>query len=432
MLVALACCGIGLAGPAAQASATGPARPAATPFLGGVNTADLGFNSTPADADRTISVARQLHAKVIRVELPWSVLEPRGAGRLDPHALAYTDRLLSDATANGIGVIAMIDSTPCWATSAPATLRARCVAGERNPANGWPPTNPADFAALVRSLAQRYGNRITALEVWNEPDQANEKYFGGPHKPERYAAILQAAYVAVKQVAPGIKVLGGSLVGPDGVFLRLLYKAGIKGYYDGLAIHFYTLSLAAVRATRAVQAENGDTAPLWLDEFGWPACYPRQRIEQEQACVTPSVQAHNITNIFRALAGTSYVAAAALYEQQDKGSDAFGVLTRRGSHRPSFSALAHVLASPIGQLSPVTLHLRKAGGRVIASGSGPIGDFMQLEVFRGSVLRYRAVFTLDRFNRYSIKLPRVLGKRGLRIRVYQYWTGVRHAAQKSI
>jgi hypothetical protein len=80
----------------------------------------------------------------------------------------------------------------------------------------------------------------------------------------------------------------------------------------------------------------------------------------------------------------------------------------------------------------VTLHVRKIGGRVIASGSGPIGDFMQLEVFRGSVLRYRAVFTLDRFNRYSIKLPRVLGKRGLRIRVYQYWTGVRRAAHKSI
>jgi hypothetical protein len=147
--------------------------------------------------------------------------------------------------------------------------------------------------------------------------------------------------------------------------------------------------------------------------------------------VTPSVQARNITNIFRALAGTNYVAAAALYEQQDKGN-AFGVLTRSGSHRPSFSALAHVLASPTGQLSPVTLQVRKVGGRVIASGSGPIGDFMQLEVFRGSVLRYRAVFTLDRFNRYSIKLPRVLGSRGLRVRVYQYWTGVGRAAHKSV
>jgi hypothetical protein len=76
--------------------------------------------------------------------------------------------------------------------------------------------------------------------------------------------------------------------------------------------------------------------------------------------------------------------------------------------------------------------VRRATGRVIASGSGPVGDFMQLEVFRGRVLRYRAVFTLDRFNRYSIALPRVLGTHGLRIRVYQYWTGVSHAAQKGI
>jgi hypothetical protein len=397
-----------------------------------VNTNDLGFRSTPADADRTIALSHQLHAKIIRVELPWSVLEPREAGHLDPHALTYTDRLMSDAAANGIGVIAMIDSTPCWASSAPKRLSDRCVPGARSGANRWPPARPADFAALVRFLAERYGNKITALEVWNEPDQANEKYFAGPHKPQRYAAILTAAYAAVKQVAPSISVLGGSLVGPNGVFLRLLYKAGIKGFYDGLSVHFYTLSLAAVRATRAVQAANGDTTPLWLDEFGWPACYPHRRIEQEQACVTPSVQAHNITNIFRALASTGYVAAATLYELQDYGSDSFGVLGRRGSRKPSFTALANVLASPIGQLSPVTLRVRRAAGRVIASGSGPVGDFMQLEAFQGSLLRYRAVFTLDRFNRYSIALPRVLGTHGLRVRVYQYWTGVSRAAQRSI
>ena len=69
---------------------------------------------------------------------------------------------------------------------------------------------------------------------------------------------------------------------------------------------------------------------------------------------------------------------------------------------------------------------------VIASGSGPVGDYMELEAFRGTRLRYRALFVLDRFNRYSIALPHVLGTRGLRVRVYQYWAGLGKAAHASI
>ena len=99
----------------------------------------------------------------------------------------------------------------------------------------------AHYAAFVALLAQRYGDQLAAIEVWNEPDQANEHYFAGPEKPQRYAAILRAAYPAIKQAAPSVPVLGGSLVGSNGLFLRALYAAGIKGYYDGLAVHFYNL-----------------------------------------------------------------------------------------------------------------------------------------------------------------------------------------------
>jgi hypothetical protein len=57
---------------------------------------------------------------------------------------------------------------------------------------------------------------------------------------------------------------------------------------------------------------------------------------------------------------------------------------------------------------------------------------MELEGFVGGVPRYRALFTLDRFNRYSIALPTVLGTRGLRVRVFQFWAGSARAAQRSI
>ena len=91
-----------------------------------------------------------------------------------------------------------------------------------------------------------------------------------------------------------------------------------------------------------------------------------------------------------------------------------------------------MLASPFGTPSPVTLSLRRSHGAVVANGSGPVGDYMQLEALQGSVLRYRALFTLDRFNRYSIPLPRVLGTHGLTVRVFQYWQGSGRDAQRSI
>jgi polysaccharide biosynthesis protein PslG len=428
--LSLSVCGLLAAGPLAQAAP--PARPASAIPLGGVNIGGLSYGSRPIEADQAVAGAAQLHARVVRVELPWSVLEPAHPGVFEPGALAFVDRLMSDAAGAGITVILTARSTPCWASSAPAALLHACSPTRSSKANAWPPVKASDYAAFVAFIAGRYGTRLAAIEIWNEPDQANQLYFAGPQKPQRYAALVRAAYPAIKQASPSVPVIAGSLVGSNGTFLRALYAAGIKGFYDGLAVHFYNLTLASVRAIHQVQLANGDSKPLWLDEFGWTSCWPRERVEQEQGCVTPAVQALNIRNTFRSLAGTSYIAAAVTYQLRDDRREDFGVLTTAGARKPSFSALAGVLTSPFGAVSPVTLHLARHRGRVVASGTAPVGDFMSLEAFKGSVLRYRALFTLDRFNRYSIALPRVLGKRGLRVRVFQYWLGSARAAQKRL
>ncbi len=244
---------------AASAAHVRGTRSQASALLGGVNIA--GYGSTAAQIDRNIASARNVGAKVVRVEVPWSALEPRAAGVIDPRALAFTDHLTSDAAAAGIKVIMMVESTPCWASSAPASIRARCRPGAAGAASAWPPTNTADYASFVAYLAQRYGPTLAALEVWNEPDQANQHYFAGPDKAARYAALLRAAYPAIKAVDPAVPVLAGSLVGSNGAFLRALYAAGIKGYYNGLSVHFYNLTLASVRSIHEVQLANGDNTP---------------------------------------------------------------------------------------------------------------------------------------------------------------------------
>lgn len=431
--VALLClCASAALASASHARGSAGAHASSAAPLGGVNVPALDPGARPSAADREIAAARALHAQVVRIDVPWSVLEPRGPGQIEPSAQAFLDRLVGDAAAGGMRVIVTADNTPCWASSAPKPLLRRCAPGGSSRADAWPPTDPSAYASFVAYLAARYGTRLAAIEVWNEPDQSNEDYLAGPEKPQRYAAILRAAYPAIKQANPGVPVLAGSLVGSNGVFLRALYAAGIKGYYNGLAVHFYNLTLGSLRATHEVQLANGDDTPLWLDEFGWSSCWPRHKIQQEQACVTPKVQATNITNTFRSLAHTPYVAAEVLYKLEGSASENFGVVGAGGIRKPAFAALARALASPFGTPTPVTLSLRRHHGAVVASGSGPVGDYMQLEVLVGGVPRYRALFTLDRFNRYSIPLPRALGTHGLAVRVFQYWAGSGRDAQRSI
>jgi hypothetical protein len=436
--LALALCALASTTPAGEARQTKKPHAKKThhaqqtsALLGGVNIPGVYHGSVAAEADSVIADAHALHAKVVRTEVPWSVLEPV-QGQIDASAQAYADRLVSDAAADGIRVIMVVDDTPCWASSAPIAALTSCNPYAGGEANAWPPSDPATYAAFVAYLARRYGSNLAAIEVWNEPDQSNEDYFAGPDKAERYVAVLRAAYPAIKAANPSVAVIGGSFVGSNGEFLRLLYADGIKGYYDGLGVHFYTLTLAAVRYTHEVQLANGDTTPLWLDEFGWSSCWPQESIEQEQDCVTPQVQATNLRNTFRALARSPYVAAALAYKLQDSTAEYFGELSSSGARKPSFTAVASALSSPLGAISPITLSLRRVAGHVIASGSAPVADYMRLEVLRGKTLRYWSVFTLNRFNDYSIALPAAVSLRGLRVRVYQYWSGPAGDVEKKI
>jgi hypothetical protein len=417
---------------AADANPASSASSRRSALLGGVNIGGLGNGSSGAEADSAIAYAHALHAKVVRTNVEWSAFEPSRQGALNPGVLAVADRLVSDASSAGIRVIMDVESTPCWASSAPTPLLGSCRPGSESAATAWPPVNAASYAAFVAYLARRYGPHLAAIEVWNEPDQANEAYWAGPEKAARYAALLRAAYPAIKAVDPSVPVLAGSLVGSNGAFLRLLYADGIKGYYDGLSVHYYTLTLDDLRSIHETQLANGDTKPLWLDEFGWTSCLPREQIEQEQQCVTAKIQARNLSDTLRALARSPFVAAAVVYKLRDSRTEDFGMLSASGARKPSFAAFAGAMSAPFGGISPVTLRLRRRGTQVLASGSGPVGDVMRMEAFQGKVLRFWATFGLNRFNDYSIELPAVLGTHGLRVRVFQYWSGPSKAAQKTI
>src|SRR5438270_748895 len=146
----IAVTGLGLGAGTARSVVT-PAR--ARP-LGGVNATGLTFGASTTSVKRVIAWAHSLDAHALRVEIPWSTIEPT-QGQFDPRALAFADNLVNQASAAGIKVVALAMSTPCWASSAPAALLSRCRPGEGGRAQAWPPRNPRDYGSFVAFLAAR-------------------------------------------------------------------------------------------------------------------------------------------------------------------------------------------------------------------------------------------------------------------------------------
>lgn len=376
-------------------------------------------------------VAAQVQAaggSITRIEVSWAELQPTGPGPLDPAALARVDAAVRQATSHGMRVVMFLDRTPCWASAAPDDVRAGCTGPG---ANGTEVTRyrPADVTTAVPvsvALVQRYAASLAAFQVWNEPDQVNEKYWAGPDKVATYVALVKALYGPLKQAAPSVPVLAGSFVGVDGRWLKAMYDAGIKGSYDGLAVQFYDLPLTALRTTHIVQRQNGDATPLWLTEFGYTTCYRKggPATDGEHACVTPAVQARNVTDVLAAMRTRPWIKAAIQFEATDQGPDgySFGLLDVRGRAKPVLAAVRKALRSKARPTRP-KIRLRRSGDHVVLSGTASGTELLLLRAYQGGQLRYRQYVRPSRLRRVSASLPAALGTSRLSVTLGGPWTG---------
>lgn len=119
-----------------------------------------------------------------------------------------------------------------------------------NETNGLP-RDPKPLGDFLEALMKRYGNKIGAVEVWNEQNLAREN--GGRVTLEdagHYVEVLAEAYRRIKAISPGTYVLAAppsstgfnreDVAVPDEDFYRAMYsyKNGmIKDYFDAQAVH---------------------------------------------------------------------------------------------------------------------------------------------------------------------------------------------------
>lgn len=414
---------------------------AATAPLHGLQLHSLWGQTTPATTERELDMSRDLGANVVRLDVGWSSLETNGKGQMSGWYVRALDHFMDEADARGIKVIVMLWSTPCWASTAPDAVKQSCSGSwwERG-VERYPPSNYGDYADISRWVTARYGAKLAALEVWNEPNPSQD-FWKTPNPAADYVRLIKAAYPAAKSGDANVPVLAGSLSNADVPFLKELYANGMKGSYDGLAVHPYNewrdpsdmwqakfrmyTFLPGMRWVHETQVANGDSTPLWLTEFGWSSC------TGGRPCVSRDQQASYTAKSTAIAAAEPYVRAYTLYALRDEGvsaarrNDNYGIVDRGYNKKPVYDALKAAWAGHPVAAPSVRLKVVRRERFYYVRGRAPRGTRVELTVVRcarrcrsvraASRGRLRLVVTAGRSGRFARRLGRVSRMRHARV-----------------
>ncbi|TQR88681.1 cellulase family glycosylhydrolase [Mycobacterium hodleri] len=239
------------------------------------------YGQTKAQIDQQLSEMQALGVQNIRVFVPWGLVDAFGPSQPGSLSWSLLDTVMQSAKDHGMGVLAEVDSTPPGGV-APGTP------------NGGNTPDPAKFAAFMSKFVTKYGETVSAYEIWNEP---NGILSSNPINPAAYAALVKAAYQAIKPLDPTATVVAGAVghvvsfgnITMDPVdFVKAMIAADptIGQYFDALSYHPYDVSLPFSQGN--IDPNSGwwasDTAfnqlkdlvklfptkKVWITEFGVP------------------------------------------------------------------------------------------------------------------------------------------------------------------
>lgn len=248
----------------------------------------------PWKIKRTLEMVREMGAPWIVEYFPWAYHEPF-PGFFD---WSHSDLVIDHAQRQGLTLIARLGLTPEWAR--PRDSASSFLAPERYD----------DFGDYVQAFVERYGDRVAAIIIWNEPNLALEWGFQSID-PVGYTQLLAIAYRRAKAANPNVQVLGGALaptLAPPGsdqamadlIYLQRMLAAGAGKAMDGLAVHAYgwvfpvddppdptTINFRRTELVHQLLIDHGYAdLPIYITEGGWNdhprwtrAVKPAQRIE---------------------------------------------------------------------------------------------------------------------------------------------------------
>ncbi|MFC6129077.1 cellulase family glycosylhydrolase [Mycolicibacterium llatzerense] len=328
------------------------------------------YGLSPADINKTLDQLQSIGVQNIRVFVPWALIKMTGPNDLPNDAnWQLMNNVMDAARAHNMGVLAVVSHTPLWAAPS-GTI----------PGAGAP--DPAVYADFVKQVATRYGDVISAYEVWNEP---NSFTFFQPMDPVKYTAILKAVYTTLKGgdgtvgADPTSTVIAGALAplqdffgatASPQTFLAAMYAAGAKGFFDAISVHPYEFNqvlkfsqggalnpfsaLYQVQQMRAIMVQNGDGQKLiWATEYGF------QTVLDQLGVVDPTSnqkQADFIQDFITTWRALTYTGPLFIYTTRDgvPGTDTgYGIFQADWTAKLAVKVISDAIGLPPVIVSPI-------------------------------------------------------------------------------
>jgi hypothetical protein len=251
---------------------------------------------------------RQQHAagiQLVRQTLSWRTVE------LAPNSFDYTlyDRYVGDLAKNGLTMLPILFDAPYFYSG-------------KAKHGVYLPRDPAQMGRWAASLVDRYGPNgsfwranpsiparpIRAWQIWNEP--SIPVYVTGVRKSSRakkYVQLLKAVGSAIKARDPGAEIVTAGI--PNTLlkssvrlldFIKQMYRAGLKGNFDTLAVNSYaksSLDLKRVigKVRKLMNSRGSRSRKIWITEVGWcDVKFLKRPRRRHRICVGTRGQVRNI------------------------------------------------------------------------------------------------------------------------------------------
>jgi len=258
------------------------------------------------------------------------------------------DRVVAEARERGLRPLAIVGYPPSWAA----------------PDENASAVDPDRYAAYAAEAARHFAPLgLEHFELWNEPNLSS--FWKPQPDPKAYAALVRAAYPAIKAAAPGATVLAGSMAPAGGreppdcgtrpswiapiPFLEELYALGVGGSFDALSFHPYTFPRdpgeelpcsgwhqmdGTEPSLRSVMEANGDgDKQIWATEYG-------ARVDE----VGEERQAELVAAAARLWPDEPWAGPLFVYSLRDRQNEPWNLVREDWSRRPAWDAFREVVA----------------------------------------------------------------------------------------
>lgn len=229
-------------------------------------------------SDKEYELLDQLGVSWVRIDFKWNKIE-RVQGQWD---FQNYDDFMDKADAEGMKVLAILDYDTDWLNSD----KGKYISPDQLPL----------FLDFVKKVAARYGSRVGAFEIWNEPN--TNRFWTG--SDEEFFELTRQSLDVLKEVSPETPVAVGSLFYNPVVrargYLKKLIQSGVLEKADALSLHPYALSAHVLESrildARELVANAGYNTPIWITEAGFPTggSYPnKMKLERQSYAIAESI-----------------------------------------------------------------------------------------------------------------------------------------------